>query len=92
MAKTMKRNRMKRRKHYFLGVEMNPQLWIALVQYMIVGTCLWIAILTGRFVDWLITISWAMTATLWLCQGLEVQGRGSDSKSLRKRKGTRRAR
>ncbi len=74
-----------------MGVKMNYQLWVALVQYVIVGFCLWIALLTGRFVDWLITVSWLMTATLWLVQGLEVQGRGSDSKGLRKRKGTRRA-
>ena len=73
--------------------KMNPQLWVAFVQFVIVGTCLVIAIETSRFVDWLITLSWVMTATLWLVQGLkemELRGHGSYSKGLSTSKGTRR--
>ena len=44
---------------------------VAIVQYAVVLTCLLLAIETGKPSDWLCTLSWVMTATLWLVQGIK---------------------
>lgn len=44
---------------------------VAIVQYGVVATCLALAIETGKPSDWLAMISWVMTATLWLVQGIK---------------------
>lgn len=53
-----------------VGINLNPSIYVAIVQYVIVALCVKIARDTKRAVDWWIAFSWAMTATLWLVQGL----------------------
>ncbi len=50
---------------------MNSQIGVAYVQYAIAMLCFVIAIKTKRPVDWLITFSWFMTATLWFKLGID---------------------
>lgn len=44
---------------------------VAIVQYGVVLTCLLLALESGKPSDWLATVSWVMTATLWLVQGIK---------------------
>ena len=53
-----------------VNINLNPSIYVAIVQYVIVALSVKIARDTKRAVDWWIAVSWAMTATLWLVQGL----------------------
>lgn len=49
----------------------NEAIIVAIVQYAVVVACLALALETGKVSDWLCTLSWVMTATLWLVQGIK---------------------
>ena len=53
-----------------VNINLNPSIYVAIVQYVIVALSIKIARDTKRAVDWWIAFSWTMTATLWLVQGL----------------------